>query len=143
MTPCPSIALKVQQSRVPRQLAHNVTGRACVSEGGVDVRLPHRTALREFSCPAIGGHGLRYFRLRYDCGVQQLRRITSDPALMGGKPCIRGMRVTVGMVIEAIAAGRTIPELLSDFPYLEEQDMREALSYAANLAQRREIPLAS
>jgi len=61
---------------------------------------------------------------------------------MGGKPCIRGMRVTVGMIIEALAAGRTIENLLADFPYLEEQDIREALRYAAGLAQGREFPLA-
>jgi uncharacterized protein (DUF433 family) len=62
---------------------------------------------------------------------------------MGGKPCIRGMRVTVGMIVEAIAVGRTVKELLADFPYLEEADIREALLYAASLAQGREIPLAS
>ena len=62
---------------------------------------------------------------------------------MGGKPCIRGMRVTVGMIVEALAAGRSTGDLLNDFPYLEEQDIREALAYAANLAQGREFPLAS
>ena len=61
---------------------------------------------------------------------------------MGGKPCIRGMRVTVGMVVESVAAGRTVPELLADFPYLEEEDIREALTYAASLAQGREVRLA-
>jgi len=49
---------------------------------------------------------------------------------MGGEPCIRGMRVTVGMIVEAIAAGRGIQDLLADFPYLQEQDVREALAYA-------------
>ena len=62
---------------------------------------------------------------------------------MGGKPCIRGMRVTVGMVVGALAAGRSADELLTDFPYLEEQDVREALAFAASLAQGREFPLAS
>jgi uncharacterized protein (DUF433 family) len=47
---------------------------------------------------------------------------------MAGKPCIRGMRVTVGMIVEAFAAGRTVENLLSDFPYLEDQDIREALA---------------
>ncbi len=46
--------------------------------------------------------------------MQELRRITMDPGVMGGKPCIRGMRVTVGMIVEAIAAGRTVDELLTD-----------------------------
>jgi len=62
---------------------------------------------------------------------------------MGGKPCIRGMRVTVGMVVEALAAGRTTDGLLTDFPYLDEEDVREALAFAASLAQGREFPLAS
>lgn len=79
----------------------------------------------------------------YDGGVQQLQRITINPDVMGGKPCIRGMRVTVGMIVEAIAADRTIQDLLVDFPYLEQDDIREALSYAASLAQGREIRLAS
>jgi len=60
---------------------------------------------------------------------------------MGGKPCIRGMRVTVGMVVEALAAGRTIEQLLADFPYLEDADIREALGYAAWLAQGHEVTL--
>ncbi len=64
--------------------------------------------------------------------MKELRRITIDPEVMGGKPCIRGMRVTVGMVVEAVASGRTIPGMLADFPYLEEEDIREALSFAAN-----------
>lgn len=74
--------------------------------------------------------------------MQDLRRITSDPNVMGGKPCIRGMRVTVGMILESLAAGRTVDDLLRDFPYLEEQDIREALSYGARLAQGREVHLA-
>jgi uncharacterized protein (DUF433 family) len=75
--------------------------------------------------------------------VQELKRITINPEVMGGKPCVRGMRVTVGMIVEAIAAGRTVPELLVDFPYLEEEDVREALAFAASLAQGREVRLAS
>lgn len=81
--------------------------------------------------------------MRYDGGVQELLRITVDPAIMGGKPCIRGMRVTVGMIVEAVAAGRSVSELLADFPYLEQEDIREALTYAARLAQGREVRLAS
>ena len=82
-------------------------------------------------------------QLRYREGVQELRRITIDPEVMGGKPCIRGMRVTVGMIVESIAAGRSFEDLLTDFPYLEEQDVREALAFAASLAQGREVRLAS
>jgi uncharacterized protein (DUF433 family) len=75
--------------------------------------------------------------------VLHLDRITMDPGVMGGKPCIRGMRVTVGMIVAAMAAGRTIEELLADFPYIEEADIREALAFAARLAQGHEIRLAS
>jgi uncharacterized protein (DUF433 family) len=62
--------------------------------------------------------------------VQQFRRITIDPEVMGGKPCIRGMRTTVGMIVEALSVGRTVEQLLADFPHLEEQDIREALAFA-------------
>ena len=58
-------------------------------------------------------------------------RITLDPQVMGGKPCIRGMRVTVGMIVGLLAAGRTAAEILEAYPYLEEADIREALAYAA------------
>ena len=75
--------------------------------------------------------------------METLDRITQRLEIMGGKACIRGMRVTVGMIVEALSAGRTIPELLTDFPYLEEEDIREALAFAARLAQGHEIQLAS
>ena len=65
-----------------------------------------------------------------------------DPDVMGGKPCVRGMRVTVGMIVESSAAGRTVEDLLADFPYLEELDIREALAFAASLAQGRELDAA-
>jgi uncharacterized protein (DUF433 family) len=81
--------------------------------------------------------------LRYDDDVHQFERITMDPEVMGGKPCIRGIRVTVGMIVEAMSAGRTVEQLLADFPYIEEADIREALAFAARLAQGHEIRLAS
>jgi uncharacterized protein (DUF433 family) len=61
---------------------------------------------------------------------------------MGGKPCVRGLRVTVGMIVGQIGAGRTVEELLVDYPYLERGDVLEALRYAAWRAQEREIELA-
>lgn len=73
--------------------------------------------------------------------MQRFDRITMDPEVMGGKPCIRGTRVTVGMIVEALAAGRTIEQLLTDFPYLEEADIREALGFAAQLAQGHDVPV--
>jgi len=66
--------------------------------------------------------------------VQQFDRITMDPEVMGGKPCIRGMRETVGMIVEAMAAGRTVEQSLADFPYIEEADTLEALTFAANIS---------
>jgi uncharacterized protein (DUF433 family) len=81
--------------------------------------------------------------LGYYVDMQGVQRITMDPEVMGGKPCIRGMRVTVGMVVESMAAGRTVEQLLEDFPYLEEADIREALAFAAQLAQGHDIALAN
>ncbi|GHU70136.1 hypothetical protein FACS189450_04090 [Spirochaetia bacterium] len=72
----------------------------------------------------------------------ELERITQNPAVMGGKPCIRGMRVTVGMIVGQIGAGVTVEELLTDYPYLERDDIMQALQYAAALAQWREVVLA-
>jgi uncharacterized protein (DUF433 family) len=67
--------------------------------------------------------------------------ITLDPAVMGGKPCIRGMRVTVGMILGLLAAGRSYKQILADFPYLTEQDLRDALAYAAWRLEEAELPL--
>lgn len=64
------------------------------------------------------------------------------PAVMGGKPCIRGMRVTVGMIMGLLAAGRTEQEILAAYPYLEIEDLREALAYAAWRVEEAEVPLA-
>ena len=64
--------------------------------------------------------------------MDTFERITQAPGLMGGKPCIRGMRVTVGMIVGQIAGGgRSIDSLLVDFPYLEREDIVQALRYAA------------
>jgi uncharacterized protein (DUF433 family) len=70
-----------------------------------------------------------------------LTRITLDPDVMGGKPCIRGMRITVGTIVGLVASGRTVPEILSAYPYLEEADIREALTYAAWRVEETEVPL--
>jgi len=74
---------------------------------------------------------------------QPLSRITRDPQVMEGRACIRGLRVTVGMIVGQIGAGRTIENVLEDFPYLEREDVLEALQYAAWLSQEREIVLAT
>jgi uncharacterized protein (DUF433 family) len=74
--------------------------------------------------------------------MNQLQRITLDSTVMGGKPCIRGLRVTVGMIVGLFAAGRTEDEILKAYPYLQKEDLREALAYAAWRAEEVEIPLA-
>ena len=72
--------------------------------------------------------------------MQNLNRITFNPEVMGGKPCIRGMRVTVGAIVGLVASGKTIDDVLADYPYLEREDILEALSYAAWRAEEREVP---
>ena len=69
-------------------------------------------------------------------------RITVDPDRMGGLPCIRDLRVTVGMVLGQLGAGRTIEQLLDDYPYLERADVFAALAYAAAAVNEREVPIA-
>ncbi len=71
-----------------------------------------------------------------------LDRINQEPDVMSGKPCIRGMRVTVGMIVGQIAAGHSIEEILADYPYLERADVLQALRYAAWRSEEREIILA-
>ncbi len=74
--------------------------------------------------------------------MQNLTRITFNPEVMGGKPCIRGMRVTVGAIVGLVASGKTVDQVLADYPYLEREDILEALAYAAWRAEEREVPLA-
>ena len=71
-----------------------------------------------------------------------LTRITHDPNIMGGKPCIRGLRVTVGTIVGLVAAGHSHKEILRLYPYLADEDIREALSYAAWRVEELEVPLA-
>jgi uncharacterized protein (DUF433 family) len=73
--------------------------------------------------------------------MEQLDRITQRPDVMGGKPCIRGMRVTVGMIVSQIGAGHNVDEILADYPYIEREDIMQALRYAAWRAEEREVTL--
>jgi uncharacterized protein (DUF433 family) len=75
--------------------------------------------------------------------MKQFSRITHDPAVMGGKACIRGLRVTVGTIVGLLAAHRTRDEILAAYPYLEAADIDEALGYAAWRLEEREFPLAA
>lgn len=74
--------------------------------------------------------------------MTELPRITFDPGVMGGKPCIRGLRVTVGMIVGLLASGRSETEILDAYPCLEREDIREALAYAAWRVEESDLPLA-
>ena len=74
--------------------------------------------------------------------MTEFSRITRNPDVMGGKACVRGLRVTVGMILGNLGAGVSVEELLSSYPYLEREDVLEAMRYGAWLAQEREIDLA-
>lgn len=71
----------------------------------------------------------------------QFDRISQQPEVMGGKACVRGMRVTVGMILGQIGAGSDIDTILVDYPYLEREDIMQAIRYAAWRAEEREIEL--
>jgi len=73
--------------------------------------------------------------------MPSLDRITRNPEIMGGKPCLRGMRVTVGVIVGLVASGRTHAEILAAYPYLQEEDIRQALAYAAWRVEEVEVPL--
>ena len=71
----------------------------------------------------------------------ELERITLNPMIMGGKPCIRGMRITVGTIVGLVASGASFEEILQLYPYLESEDIRAAVAYAAWRSEERETPL--
>ncbi len=68
-------------------------------------------------------------------------RITYDPEIMAGKACIRGMRITVALVLNLVAGGMTTEEVIEDYPYLEPEDIQQTLRYAAWLADESILPL--
>ncbi|MCL1463742.1 DUF433 domain-containing protein [Argonema galeatum] len=75
--------------------------------------------------------------------MRKLTRITISSEVMGGKPCIRGMRVTVGMILGLMATGRTQEEILRAYPYLESEDLKECLAYAAWRVEEVEVSLST
>jgi uncharacterized protein (DUF433 family) len=68
-------------------------------------------------------------------------RITTDPEMMGGQPCIRGLRIPVATVVAMVADGMTTDEIIAELPDLTPEDVREALWYAAEAVRERELPL--
>lgn len=75
--------------------------------------------------------------------MTEFPRISLDPAVMGGRACIAGTRVTVGMIVGQVGAGRSPDELVDEYPYLSREDVLEAIRYAAWLAEQREVQLAA
>ncbi len=75
--------------------------------------------------------------------MEQWDRISQDPEVMGGKACIRDTRVTVGTILGQIGAGYTIEAILTDYPYLEREDILQAVRYASWLANEREALIAN
>ena len=73
--------------------------------------------------------------------METLDRITHDPSVMGGRACIRGMRVTVSLVVNLVASCRTTDEITEAYPYLEPEDICQALKYAARLVSEEDLPL--
>jgi uncharacterized protein (DUF433 family) len=75
--------------------------------------------------------------------MKTLTRITASPEMMGGRPCIRGIRVTVGTIVGLLASGHSREEILQLYPYLEAEDIGEALAYAAWRSDEFEVPISS
>jgi len=73
--------------------------------------------------------------------MDHLSRITHDPTVMGGRPCIRGMRVTVGTILGLLASGHSVADVLKAYPYLEKDDVSAALAYASWRTEEVELPL--
>lgn len=74
--------------------------------------------------------------------MKNLERITLNPEIMGGKPCIKGLRMTVGTVVGLLASGHTADDILKMYPYLQSEDITQALAYAAWRSEEIEVPLA-
>jgi uncharacterized protein (DUF433 family) len=73
--------------------------------------------------------------------LKRLDRITFNPKIMAGKACIRGMRIPVSLILNLVANGKTTEEIIEDYPYLEPEDIRQSLLYAAWLSEERIIPI--
>lgn len=73
--------------------------------------------------------------------MEEFDRITQQPGVMGGKACIRGQRVTVAAIVSQLGAGQTVEQILADYPYLDREDVFQAIRYAAWRAEEREVVL--
>ena len=94
----------------------------------------------EFLTPAGGARNVRHRALRArqvprELGMFGFDRITANPNILGGKPCIRGMRISVALIVNLVANGMTVSEIIGEYPDTEEADVRQALRYAAWAAE--------
>jgi uncharacterized protein (DUF433 family) len=78
---------------------------------------------------------------RRSTNMPNLDRITFNPEVMGGKACIRGLRVTVGTIVGLLAADHSAEDILAAYPYLEREDIQQSLAYAAWRVEERDVPL--
>ncbi|MGA2545218.1 MAG: DUF433 domain-containing protein [Rectinemataceae bacterium] len=115
---------------------------AIVKNAGPPRRLDGGKNLRRQDLLKIYSHnGIITMSFAKERVVGQFDRITQEPDVMGGRACIRGMRVTVGMIVNQIGAGRSVDDLLAEYPYLEREDIMQALRYAAWRSEEREVLL--
>jgi uncharacterized protein (DUF433 family) len=123
-----------------------VGGGRCGYTNSLDFPARHKpTASSNSEChspvcvvPKGGVHSL----LLLEYNMTNLDRITQKPDVMGGKACVRGLRVTVAMIVNQLGAGHSVDQVLADYPYLEREDVLQALRYAAWLSEDRELVLA-
>jgi len=73
--------------------------------------------------------------------MEKFDRITVDPQIMGGQPCIRGLRIPVSLIIKLIAGGKSTEEILKEYPELEEEDIKQALKFAAWMVSEKQLPM--
>ena len=73
--------------------------------------------------------------------MEKFDRITINPKIMGGQPCIRGLRIPVSLIVKLIAGGKKVKEILRDYPELEEEDIKQALQFAAWMVSEKHLPM--
>lgn len=73
--------------------------------------------------------------------MSKLDRVTVDPQVFQGQPCIRGMRIPVSLIVKLVSAGKTTDEIIDDYPELEKEDIRQALEFAAWMTSEKTFPI--
>jgi uncharacterized protein (DUF433 family) len=131
MAPCPAAGVFSEPTRFCVPLIRYAGQLGLQRARQKDRRVFTPTAL-DFCFPSLRSKAMQF---------PELERITLNPLIMGGKPCIRGMRVTVGTIVGLVASGASFEEILQLYSYLESEDIRAAVAYAAWRSEEREAPL--